>query len=57
MTSASLSWFAIVGAQKGVQVGLPMIGVLLLAVAAATAGRYFIDLTSGVPPKLFVRGE
>ncbi len=56
-TSASLSWFAIVGAQKGVQVGLPMIGVLLLAVAAATAGRYFIDLTSGVPPKLFVRGE
>ena len=57
VTSASLAWFAIVGAQKGVQVGLPMIGVLALAVVAATAGRYFIDLTSGVPPKLFVRGE
>jgi uncharacterized membrane protein YeiH len=52
-----LAWFAIVGAQKGVQVGLPMIGVLALAVVAATAGRYVIDLTSGVPPKLFVRGE
>ena len=57
LTSASLAWFAIVGAQKGVLVGLPMIGVLVLAVVAATAGRYFIDLTSGVPPKLFVRGE
>jgi uncharacterized membrane protein YeiH len=57
VTSASLCWFAIIGAQKGVQVGLPAIGVLLLAVVAATAGRYFIDLTSGVTPKLFVRGE
>ena len=28
VTSASLAWFAIVGAQKGIQVGLPMIGVL-----------------------------
>ena len=57
VTSASLSWFAIVAAQKGVQVGLPVIGVLLLAVVAATASRYLIDLTSGVPPKLFVQGE
>lgn len=57
VTSASLAWFAIVGAQKGIRVGLPMIGVLLLAVVASTAGRYLIDLTSGVPPKLFVRGE
>jgi uncharacterized membrane protein YeiH len=57
LTSASLAWFAIVGAQKGVQVGLPMVGVLALAVVAATAGRYFIDLTCGITPKLFVRGE
>ncbi len=57
VTSASLCWFAIVGAQKGVEVGLPLIGLLLVAVVAATAGRYFIDLTSGVTPKLFVRGE
>jgi len=57
VTSASLPWFAIVGAQKGVQVGLPTIAVLLLAVASATSARYVIDVTSGVTPKLFVRGE
>jgi len=57
VTSVSLPWFAIVGAQKGVQVGLPMIAVLLLAAASATAARYVIDVTSGVTPKLFVRGE
>ena len=57
VTSASLPWFAIVGAQKGVQVGLPMIAVLLLAVTSATAARYVIDVTCGVTPKLFVRGE
>ena len=57
MTSASLAWFAIVGAQKGVQVGLPTIAVLALAVVSATAGRYVIDITSGVPPKMFGRGE
>lgn len=57
VTSASLAWFAIVGAQKGVQVGLPTIAVLALAVASATAGRYVIDVTSGVTPKMFGRGE
>ena len=57
VTSASLPWFAIVGAQKGVQVGLPTIAVLMLAVASATAARYVIDVSSGVTPKLFVRGE
>ncbi len=57
VTSASLAWFAIVGTQKGIQVGLPMIGVLALAVVSGTSARYVIDVTSGVPPKLFVRGE
>jgi uncharacterized membrane protein YeiH len=56
-TSATLAWFAIVGTQKGIEVGLPMVGVLMLAVTSATAGRYIIDLTSGVTPKLFVQGE
>lgn len=28
-----------------------------MAVASATAGRYIIDITSGVTPKLFVQGE
>jgi uncharacterized membrane protein YeiH len=57
MTAFSLPWYAIVGAQKGVDVGLPVLGVLLLAVVGPTAGRYYIDITSGVPPKQFIRGE
>jgi uncharacterized membrane protein YeiH len=57
MTAFSLPWYAIVGAQKGVAVGLPVLGCLLLAVIGPTAGRYFIDVTSGVTPKQFVRGE
>jgi uncharacterized membrane protein YeiH len=57
MTAFSLPWYAIVGAQKGVEVGLPVLGVLLLAIVGPTAGRYYIDVTSGVTPKQFVRGE
>jgi uncharacterized membrane protein YeiH len=57
MTSFSLPWYAIVGAQTGVSVGLPIVGCLGLAVIGPTAGRYFIDITSGVPPKQFVRSE
>ena len=57
MTAFSLPWYAIVGAQKGLEVGLPVVGCLLLAVVGPTAGRYFIDVTSGVTPKQFIRGE
>jgi uncharacterized membrane protein YeiH len=57
MTSFSLPWYAIVGAQKGVTAGLPILGCLLLAVVGPTAGRYYIDITSGVSPKQFIRGE
>lgn len=57
MTAFSLPWYAIVGAQKGIDSGLPVLGVLLLAVVGPTAGRYYIDITSGVAPKQFVRGE
>jgi uncharacterized membrane protein YeiH len=57
MTTFSLPWYAIVGAQKGVTVGLPVVGCLLLAVVGPTAGRYYIDVTSGVTPKQFIRGE
>jgi uncharacterized membrane protein YeiH len=57
MTSFSLPWYAIVGAQKGVTVGLPVVGCVLLAVVGPTAGRYYIDITSGVSPKQFIRGE
>jgi len=57
MTSFSLPWYAIAGAQKGIDVALPVAGTLLLAVVGPTAGRWYADVTSGVPPKQFVRGE
>ena len=57
MTSFSLPWYAIVGAQRGTEVGLPVLGTVALAVVAPTAGRWYADVTSGVPPKHFVRGE
>lgn len=57
MTSFSLPWYAIVGAAVGVSVGLPIWGCVALAVVGPTAGRWLIDVSSGVPPKQFVRGE
>jgi uncharacterized membrane protein YeiH len=57
LTSLSLPLLAIAGANKGVDVGLPVIGVLALAVVGATAGRWYVDVSSGVPPKHFIRGE
>ena len=57
VTSFSLPWYAIAGAQKGVEAGLPIAGVLALAVIGPTAGRWYVDLTCEVPPKHFVRGE
>ena len=57
MTAFSLPWYAIAGAQAAEQAHLPILGVLALAVIGPTAGRYYIDLTCGVPPKQFIRGE
>ena len=57
MTSFSLVWFAIVGAQAGVNKHVPVLGSILLAVIAPTAGRWLIDVSSGVTPKQFIRGE
>ena len=56
-TAFSLPWYAIVGAQAGLAAGVPYIGCVALAVIGPTAGRYFIDVTSGVTPKQFIRGE
>ena len=50
MTSFSLAWYAIAGAQKGVTVGLPVLGTLLLAVVGPTAGRWLVDVSSGSCP-------
>ena len=57
MTSFSLPFYAIVGAQKGVGAGIPILGCLLLAVVGPTAGRWYVDVSSGVTPKQFIRGE
>jgi hypothetical protein len=35
----------------------PVAGCVLLAVVGPTAGRWYIDLSSGVRPKQFIRGE
>jgi uncharacterized membrane protein YeiH len=57
MTSFSLPWYAIVGAQKGVGARIPILGCVLLAVVGPTAGRWYVDVSSGVTPKQFIRGE
>ena len=57
MTSFSLPWYAIVGAQKGIAASIPVLGCLLLAVVGPTAGRWYVDVSSGVTPKQFIRGE
>ena len=57
MTSFSLPWYAIAGAQAGVAAGLPILGTLALAVIGPTAGRWYVDVTCNVPPKQFVQGE
>jgi uncharacterized membrane protein YeiH len=56
-TSFSLPWYAIIGAQSAAAAGLPVIGILGIALIATTAGRYYIDVSCGVPPKQFVSGE
>jgi uncharacterized membrane protein YeiH len=57
MTSFSLPWYAIIGAQAAEKASLPVLGALALAVIGPTAGRWYIDVSSGVPPKQFIRGE
>lgn len=57
MTSFSLPWYAISGAYAAEKAHWPVLGVLALAVIGPTAGRWYIDVSSGVPPKQFIRGE
>lgn len=57
MTSFSLPWYAIVGAEAGIKAGWPLFGTLLLAIIATTSGRWYVDVSSGVTPKQFIRGE
>lgn len=57
MAAFSLPWFAVVGADKTLENGLPPMAALAIGVTAATTGRFLIDITSGVTPKHFIRGE
>ncbi len=50
VTSFSLPWYAIAGAQKGVAVGLPVLRCLALATIGPTASRWCVDVSSGFPP-------
>lgn len=57
MAAFSLPWYAIIGTQKALAADLPLLAVVLIGVVGPTAGRYFIDLTSGVTPQQFTKGE
>ena len=55
--SLSLPWYAIVGAAAALKLDLPYLAAVLVGVISATSGRYLVDISSGVTPKLFVRGD
>ena len=57
MTAFSLPWYAVVGCDAALRAGLPALPAIVIGVIGPTAGRYFIDITSGVTPKHFVKGE
>jgi len=57
MSAFSLPWYAAVGANKALDAGLPYLACILIGVVGPTAGRFLIDVTSGVTPQHFVRGE
>jgi uncharacterized membrane protein YeiH len=57
MSAFSLPWYAAVGCNKALDAGLPYLACILIGVVGPTAGRFLIDITSGVTPQHFVRGE
>ena len=57
MSVFSLPWYAAVGANKALEAELPYLACILIGVVGPTAGRFLIDITSGVTPQHFVRGE
>src|SRR4029077_3815478 len=57
MSAFSLPWYAAIGTNKALDANLPYIACILIGVVGPTAGRYFIDVASGVTPQHFVRGE
>jgi uncharacterized membrane protein YeiH len=57
MSSFTLPWYAVVGADKALSAHLPAVAAVLIGVIATTFGRYIIDISCGLPPKQLVRGE
>jgi uncharacterized membrane protein YeiH len=57
MSTFSLPWYAAVGCNKALGADLPYLACISIGVVGPTAGRFLIDLTSGVTPQHFVRGE
>jgi uncharacterized membrane protein YeiH len=57
MTAFSLPWYACIGVQAALDVGLPDIGAIFLGVVGPTAGRFLIDITAEKAAKQFIRGE
>ena len=57
MSIFSLPWYAAIGTNKALGLDLPYVACVLIGVVGPTAGRYFIDITSGVTPQHFTRGE
>jgi len=57
MSAFSLPWYAAVGVNKALEADLPYLACILIGVVGPTAGRFLIDITCGVTPQHFVRGE
>jgi uncharacterized membrane protein YeiH len=57
MTAFSLPWYAVAGAQRAADQGVPAVGILAVATVAATAGLYIVDLSGGATPSVFRRSE
>jgi len=57
MAAFSLPWYAVVGADAALKAHLPILAAVVIGIIGPTTGRYFIDVTSGVTPKHFVKGE
>jgi uncharacterized membrane protein YeiH len=57
MTAFSLPWYAAIGVQAALNVGLPDIAAIAIGVVGPTAGRFLIDITAGHSAKQFIRGE
>jgi uncharacterized membrane protein YeiH len=57
MAMFSLPWYAVIGTNKALGMELPFVACVLIGVVGPTAGRFLIDITCGVTPQHFVRGE